>query len=461
MGLRALEFKKKVDKLVLEVTCNMEYTEKIMKKLFFYIFFFFNLFAQPLLFPVKSAALDNQFVWIGGAENKLILKKPVSQLKEICNSANELKSKVSSVVEEFVCGLKKIPGLAKPIISHPKIDLVRQWWLNKFSNKNALLPKEYKCGKLIKLKTDDDYEFEATFHDRGGKYLVIVCHQFNSFQEEACRALWLFDDADVLTFDFRGHGKNRVRRLLSSLFTLRVDFQTFQFGKKEELEIKSAVEYCKKQRENDPYQKVVGLGFCFGAAMLAKAQALYPDLFTHLILESCWPKMDILLDRFLGYPRLATLPNDPNYRQKNSRLKKFFGNKKIKKTLKIILERILCKQKIDFSICPLDYLKKVKIPVMFSHGNNDNLIKFSEFESMWKALDNNLKVAFVTNDGHIVNSRKNKFLFKTIANLFVNSQPEDFINKFVNDRSNIESISCNLSPELGVSLQDSKKNNVT
>ena len=150
--------------------------------------------------------------------------------------------------------------------------------------------------KLIetKIETDDGIELECLHLKRThkeNKKCIVLAHGFASVKEHMALFIDIFDkDHDLFLIGLRGHSIPAFYdiRPLKNLFY--VDLNT-TIGDKEHLDIFAAVDHL---NENFGYSKLIGFGSCYGAFLIAKAQAIrraqnHKHLFNKIILYSLWP----------------------------------------------------------------------------------------------------------------------------------------------------------------------------
>lgn len=302
-------------------------------------------------------------------------------------------------------------------------------WLIGKGSFGSILPKTYSSGKLIEIAVEKDLTTTTIYNKRpNADSLVIVAPGLGNAQTMFTPALWFFPNADVVSFDFRGHGtcfqtKTLRAKIFKHLFGFSFDCSATTLGDKEDLEILAVTQYYKSRRK---YKKIIGLGFCFGAAMMAKAQAQYPNLFTHFIFDSLWPDLTTLVTRFIQDPALVIKP------QKNpgGLLHSIFSYSDIaQKSLKAFAEYCIFKQKFNPNLCVCSYLEQIDIPIVFIHGINDALIKPHDFERVWDSVNHDKKLAIITDNKHLLTFLKNRYLYRFIADSIYHTSFEELVKK--------------------------------
>jgi pimeloyl-ACP methyl ester carboxylesterase len=282
------------------------------------------------------------------------------------------------------------------------------------------LPKHYTSGKRVSITTGDGVVVNTIFHEReGADTLIFVAHGFRDNLATFIPVLWLCERASIVFFDFRGHDVNAVPNNVRGKICkklLDIDASLSCFGCCEEQEVLAVVNHYKKQLSMAPYKKVVGLGFCFGAAMMVKAQVMQPDLFTHLILDSLWPSSELLLQKFLHDPQLVRKPR----KNQAGPIASLFSFKIVQKLLQFFSEKILFGKKLDGKVHVCELLKKITVPMLFVYGDEDALITPGEFEMVWNSVCHNQKVALLNNNKHLLSFLKSRELLKVVMTQFIN-----------------------------------------
>ena len=284
------------------------------------------------------------------------------------------------------------------------------------------LPSIYTSGQKTKLILEDGTVINTILHKRkDAKTLVFVAHGFRDNLTTFAPFLWICEHASVVFFDFRGHNlfnqpQNSRGKLSKKL--MGFDAQASCFGAKEEQEVIAVVDYYKKLLAEEHYEKIVGIGCCFGAAMLVKAQTQCPNLFTHLVLDSLWPKLSLLAEKFLSNPYLFIRPRQ----ERKGILAWILSYPVARKSLELFLEWILFGKKFTFELDLCALLQKITVPTFFVYGKHDALIRPQEFEMLWNSVKHSQKYAFINNSKHLLTFLQHRELLKVLISAFLNEE---------------------------------------
>ncbi|MEI8390601.1 MAG: alpha/beta fold hydrolase [bacterium] len=188
----------------------------------------------------------------------------------------------------------------------------------------------------IFLKTEDNTKIAINHYDKGRDFVVIIAHGwymckdatiFKAMSED------FFKSHDVITLDFRGHGKS------SGFYT---------FSANESMDIKTVINYAKQR-----YSQIGLIGFSLGAAISIIHTAKYNDI-DSLVVISAPISFDKIENHF--FKKEAFLPT----------FKKF----ELWRSLSIRPGNLLLKKEN-----PVDVIHKIKsAPILFMTGGNDPTI---------------------------------------------------------------------------------------
>ncbi len=277
------------------------------------------------------------------------------------------------------------------------------------------VPEIYRAGTLHNINVEDNITLESIAHFRqNSDTLIVVAGGLGSCQEYFTPALWFFQNADVVTFDFRGQGmaardsygenelvKTAFLEMIPSLIT---------FGKDETKDLLAVVNYYTSQKK---YKKIVGFGFCFGAAVIVKAQVESNDtLFTHLILDSLWPSLDELIQRFIRNPGLLIWPVSGS----QSKLKYIFQFKIAQKIGMFILRNFIFDKAKNFKLNICELLPKIHVPTALLYGLGDELTTKDLFAKVHLAANKENTFTFTTGSRHTLGFLDNRFSYKIVVN---------------------------------------------
>lgn len=217
--------------------------------------------------------------------------------------------------------------------------------------------------KSLTVETTDKNKICFDHYDSGhSKVVVIAPGFFNSKQAVPMKDLAgaLVDEYDVIVMDFRGHGKS------SGLF---------YWTSKEYLDLQSVLEYAHQK-----YERIGVIGFSLGAA-------------TGIITAS---KTD-LMDSFISVSAPTELNKiEYHFWELNAESDIFYnvwGEGRLGKGIKPG-PWWLGKGK------PIDCVGKIKIPVLYIHGDSDWLIKTWHSEELYKKTNSKKRLCFIKNGPH-------------------------------------------------------------
>lgn len=319
---------------------------------------------------------------------------------------------------------------------------IRSWQMGKSLN----LPKRFSSAALHEIEVttkrknqkaavESKISISSLFHDRKSDVLIVAAHGFGDSQEMLCPLLGCFKDYDIATFDFRGHGLDWP---ISGFFNRwGTDYQASSLGDFEHEEVAAVVQYyeqLKRKNHKKTYSKIVGVGFCFGASMIVKAQNLSEEtLFDMLILDGVWPNFKNLCTRYCDNPRFIWYPQngrrtaDGKPTQQISRLWPFPIGFLGRWITSLFAQTFIFRQRFGGKINVCKHLKKISYtPILFWHGHRDLLITDNDFQIVWDSLNKNIRrhcLAVLTPEKHLMNLLNEQPIFTDIGYKFINGQP--------------------------------------
>lgn len=185
----------------------------------------------------------------------------------------------------------------------------------------------------IFLQTEDNIKIAINHYDKGRDFVVIIAHGWYMCKDSTVfKAMSedFFRNHDVITMDFRGHGKS------SGFYT---------FTANESTDLKTVINYAKQR-----YSKIGLVGFSLGAAISIIHTAKYNDI-DSLIAISAPVSFDKIENHF--FRKEAFIPM----------FKKF----ELWRSLSIRPGNLLLKK-----INPIDIIHKIdSAPILFMTGGND------------------------------------------------------------------------------------------
>lgn len=269
---------------------------------------------------------------------------------------------------------------------------------------NILSQKYFLNHTTIQAATDDGFSITGKFYHRNSKTLLIIGQGFLSPQEDLIDIVKNFNDYDILTFDYRWHNNDAFFSLIQhpykNLLTACAQ------------DVDTIINACLKQSRTN-YTHIVGIGLCYSCYTFLKAHTQRP-LFTHLILDSCWPTLDAFMENLIKDPWLS---RNPQQGGTPSFFKQILTNPMIHFCLKKF-----CSLLLPGTESTLILLKEITIPVLFIYGKNDQLVNANNFYLLWKATQTRFKAAYINPSQHTNTAYLNPRLYKQICTLFFTSR---------------------------------------
>lgn len=293
--------------------------------------------------------------------------------------------------------------------------------------------KEFKKDKSHSEHTvtiEDGYTLTYSYFSRGSKQLLIIGPGFTNSKEKMAPFVHMFTTYDIVILNFRGHGKSKDLKINPLYHTIGIDGKV-QLGAKEEKDIIAVVNDVKSKNK---YEKTVGLGLCFGAFTMAKAEIAENKkgnkLFDKLILDGMWSSLDKFAKKIADNPALIFNPQDGDA---SIFVRSIFD--KIKSKVQLLIERLtgVSFDQIDIT----EDLKNIKIPVLMIYGKDDLTITREEFETSFNNLGTKQKTAIITSNPHVRNHLKSKELYKLVSEVFIEKEFDEFI-KTIDSKEKIE-----------------------
>lgn len=303
---------------------------------------------------------------------------------------------------------------------------------------NKKRPVKDFVGTSYKIMTDDGIQLNATYFDRGSDTLLVIAEGFANTREYMAPFIAMFHDYDVVIFDFRGHGIQEGWSLSFARKGFGIDSSLVTLGHKEDKDVHAIVDgfkklksYDKKTKQYDKakgYKNVFGLGLCYGAFVLTKAQATSPvPLFDKLVLDGCWHSLELFTNKIKLDLYTIWSPQTGGWSNHW-----FFGNGLVQDVIESFVKNFLLEIK-DISL--LDYAGLIdKTPILYIHGKDDYMIYKPEFEQLWNAFATPQKTAFLTSNPHVRNHWKQKELYKLTCDLFFENPYEQFTHYLQNSQ---------------------------
>lgn len=179
---------------------------------------------------------------------------------------------------------------------------------------------------------------------------LVICHGLGANRTNFMSFCPIGDglEANVLIFDFRGHGDS--------------DGHTVSFGCWEKLDVLAAADFLRRERPEQAHE-LLGLGISMGASSLAQAAAELEPPFDAVILDSCFASAVELTDQILaGFPPMIrpclTLAGVP-------------------------IASVHAGCWMD-QVRPIDCVARVRAPLLIIHARGDSLIPAEHAERIFE-----------------------------------------------------------------------------
>ncbi len=292
-------------------------------------------------------------------------------------------------------------------------------------------------GHLVSAVTPDGVVINGTLLNRNSSTLLVVGPGFTNYRELMAPMGDLFNSFDVLFFDYRGHGIKETKLLKPKTwknifeYTIGIDPKQVRLGLKEELDVHSIVSHVCKHKK---YTNVIGLGICYSGLVFIKTAALYPHLFTKLVLDGCFFSIQDAVEILVKDPGMIPRPQHHSKWQNNWLIQQRWFQRAM----------IWCTQKLfnmEFNtVSVLDYapLLDEAMPVLFIHGKDDLLVPRDQFEILFHATNCRQKTALITSNEHVRNHLKDKELYKEVVEAFITFPYEQFNHLMVTPEALID-----------------------
>lgn len=276
-------------------------------------------------------------------------------------------------------------------------------------------------GQLISLHTEDGLEIKCTYFNRGSNKLVVVGAGFTNEREIMTPFVKMFENYDVVIFDFRGHGyEPKSWGDPASWFSCNLAKNTFGMDSRQsklgEVEEKDVIAVVKGFRALKNYEQVYGVSVCYGSFLFLKAEAVCPGLFDRIVVDGCWDTLARLISKLRHDLRLLCKPQTGGWKEYWISQQPWFQSSLL------WAARNIWALNIDHDVRLSDYLPLIKqTPVLFFYGKNDLMVYRDEFEDLWNSLQVSYRVAIITSNPHVMNQYKQKELYKYVCETFFES----------------------------------------
>jgi pimeloyl-ACP methyl ester carboxylesterase len=213
------------------------------------------------------------------------------------------------------------------------------------------------------------------FRHKDARATVIICHGFMCDQHDAgiFRGMFKRSHFNVMTFDFRAHGKNR-------------DGQYCTFGYDEALDVIAAALFIR----NDPELSKLPLfvyGFSMGAVSAIEAQALDSSLFDAMILDCPFESSEKVIKTGLEGLKFTLCGYTFEVPGRDVLLRYAFHpyvQSLVKTVLRLVSQMDASSMKTNFCpVRPVDSIKKITVPCFFIHCKNDEKVSVNQVKAVY------------------------------------------------------------------------------
>lgn len=226
--------------------------------------------------------------------------------------------------------------------------------------------------KTVSFMSEDGISLAGLLIKRpNAKRNVVLSHGYRGLKEMLHDFIPLFLDANVLLFDFRGHGQSG-----DSLIT---------FGYNESRDVRAAAKFMKSEIKKE--LPLVLFGVSMGGVAVIKAAADYPDLCDAVISDSAYTTLYSMVKRIakrlLGH---------------TAKTNAFSFNQDIRPTIPFFLYRpfvffvgmlinISAGSKL-MSFDLIDWVKRLTVPLLIIHSEDDEVISVKNAQKISEAAHN-------------------------------------------------------------------------
>ena len=204
---------------------------------------------------------------------------------------------------------------------------------------------------------------------------VLICHGFMCDQHDAgmLRGMFKRSRFNVMTFDFRGHGKNSQGQYCT-------------FGRDEALDVIAAAKFLRNHPElkNKP---LFAYGFSMGAVSAIEGQAIESALFDAMIMDCPFESSEKVIKTGLDGLKLSIWGYTIEAPGKNL-LEKYafhpYVQSLVKTILRIVSQMDATSMRTNFCpVHPVESVKKITVPCFFIHCKNDEKVSIDQVKSVY------------------------------------------------------------------------------
>lgn len=206
---------------------------------------------------------------------------------------------------------------------------------------------------------------------------ILICHGYLGCKRDAIGLKHLFPLYNVMVFDFRAHGE-------------LTDGQLSTIGRDEALDVMGAAKFIKSDpaMQNKP---VMVFGYSMGAVASIEAQSQDETLFDAMILDCPFDSTDNSMRRGLDEQmKISVFGKEMNLPGKELYLKNMYNESGIAQFITSILFKQITNldsKQVETKfvrVSPIDSIKKVTVPCLFIHCENDKKVPVAAVEGLYE-----------------------------------------------------------------------------
>jgi len=256
---------------------------------------------------------------------------------------------------------------------------------------------------------------------------ILICHGYLGCKRDAIALKHLFPLYNVMSFDFRAHGE-------------LTDGQLSTIGRDEALDVIGAVNFIKSDPEMRD-KRVIVFGYSMGAVASIEAQSKDKTLFDAMILDCPFDSTDDSMRRGLDKQMKFTLfGTEMEIPGKELYLKNMYNESGIAQYITSILFKQV--SSLDSNqvatkfvrVSPIDSIKKVSVPCLFIHCENDKKVPVEAVEKLYNNKPGFKQLWITPGKKHFGSYNNHPELYWYKVNKFLNVIASSQINKLPQER---------------------------
>jgi pimeloyl-ACP methyl ester carboxylesterase len=205
---------------------------------------------------------------------------------------------------------------------------------------------------------------------------VLICHGYLGCKQDAIALRHLFPQYNIVAFDFRAHGDARHGQ-----------FSTI--GRDEAYDVIGAVDFIRSEADLQD-KPIIAFGYSMGAVAAIQAQSIDPTLFSAMILDCPFDSTDAAMSRGLDtklqfslFGKTITLPL-------KGLILKYMYTDFAQMVTEYLFQKITAFDSKRVAtkfvkVTPLESIKKITVPCLFIHCQNDNKVPVEAVQALYDA----------------------------------------------------------------------------